>query len=158
MTSAKTKTQNILYQFTFGFLIFGAAVAFVAAVHPDLRSSVRSATRTDFRQVLSTARGNLTGDGKQYTVAKIKTRDSLSLEVYETLEDGGTKLIERMILPDFRDGYFSFNGQATNLAIEDINEDGRPEILAPSFDQNLVGHLNVYTFNPDRKEFETILR
>lgn len=136
-----------LAQFMYGGLAVAMSTLIVAAVHPELRSSVRGALLPEYRKVLSTARGDLMGNGTIFTVAKIKTRDSLSLEVYELLADGGTRLTQRVILEDKRDGYFNFNGQATNLAIDDINQDGRPEILAPSFDQNLVGHLNILTYS-----------
>ncbi len=135
-----------------------AAVMVIAAVHPDVRSSVRGTFVKDYRTVVSTAKGNLAGDSRLFTVTKIKTRDSMSLEIFETLGNGQQKLVERIALADTRDGYFDFNGQATNLAIDDIDGDGQPEILVPTFDNNLVGRLNVYNFDASSKTFNKMIR
>jgi hypothetical protein len=67
-------------------------------------------------------------------------------------------LVERIEITDARDAFFSFNGQATNLAIDDVNGDGRPEILVPTFDRNLVGRLNVFEYNNDTREFSKVIR
>lgn len=130
----------------------------VVALHPDVRSGVRTAVMGDYRQVVSTAQGHLAGDARMFTVAKVKTRDSLSLEIFETVGNGQQKLVEKIALADSRDGFFDFNGQATNLAIDDINGDGRPEILAPTFDNNMVGRLNVYNFDPESNSFQKSIR
>lgn len=135
-----------------------AAIMVIAALHPDVRSSVRGTFVRDFRNVVSTAKGNLAGDSRMFTVTKIKTRDTLSLEIYENLVSGQQKLVERIALADSRDGYFDFNGQATNLAIDDIDGDGQPEILVPTFDNNLVGRLNVYNFDASSKTFNKVIR
>lgn len=150
-----------------------AIVGFVAVIHPDVRTSVRSSLRSDFRTVVSTAKGDLSGTGVMFTVAKIKTRDNIYLEIFETVieqtlddesETGSSKgssqqrLVERIEIADARDAFFSFNGQATNLAIDDVNGDGRPEILVPTFDRNLVGRLNVFEYNNDKREFSRVIR
>lgn len=149
-----------------------AIVGFVAVVHPDVRTSVRSSLRSDFRTVVSTAKGDLSGTGVMFTVAKIKTRDNIYLEIFETVIeqtlDGDSetassgseapRLVERIEITDARDAFFSFNGQATNLAIDDVNGDGRPEILVPTFDRNLVGRLNVFEYNNDTREFNRVIR
>ena len=120
---------------------------------PDIRNTIRGHLLKDYRIVVSTAQGNLTGSNEVYTVAKIKTRTNMFLEIYAPAVDGFAKLVEKIELSDRRDGFFSFNGQATNLAIEDIDGDGRQEILAPSFDNDLVGHLQVFKYNANRRSF-----
>jgi hypothetical protein len=149
-----------------------AIVGFVAVVHPDVRTSVRGSLRSDFRTVVSTAKGDLSGTGVMFTVAKIKTRDNIYLEIFETVIEqtldgesttassgsAAPRLVERIEITDARDAFFSFNGQATNLAIDDVNGDGRPEILVPTFDRNLVGRLNVFEYNNDTREFSKVIR
>ncbi len=147
-----------------------AIVGFIAVVHPDVRTSVRSSLRSDYRTVVSTAKGDLSGTGIMFTVAKVKTRDNIYLEIFETVVDqtlgsennsetsSTPRLVERIEISDARDAFFSFNGQATNLAIDDVNGDGRPEILAPTFDRNLVGRLNVFEYNNDTREFSRVMR
>ncbi len=154
------KPINLLAAFNFGrgILIVLFAAMLVAALHPAVRSAMRGSITHDYRMIVSTARGDLLKNGTELTVAKIRTRDSLFLEIYEPRNDGGQKLIGRIQLPDQKDGFFNFNGNATNLAIDDIDGDGRLEILAPSFDQNMVGHLNIYHYDQDSREFSRSLR
>jgi hypothetical protein len=144
-----------------------SALGFIAAVHPDVRASVRGSLRADYRTVVSTARGDLSGTGTIYTVAKVKTRDNIYLEIFETImeqtESGKSatatqRQVERIEISDARDAFFSFNGQATNLAIDDVNGDGRPEILVPTFDRNLVGRLNVIEYDQDAQSFTKVVR
>lgn len=139
-----------------------AVAAFVAVVHPDVRASVRGSLRSDYRTVVSTAKGDLNGSGSLFTVAKVKTRDNIYLEIFETVAGTAAEtaphLVERIELSDSRDAYFNFNGQATNLAIDDVDGDGRPEILAPTFDRNLVGRLNVFQYNDSTREFQKVIR
>lgn len=128
------------------------------AIHDGIRQTLRGHLLSGSRVVLSTTNAKLVLGGSDYTIAKIKGNDRLFVEIYENLANGGGSiLVEKFYLPDNRDGFFDFNGQATNLAIFDIDDDGAPEILAPSFDQNLVGRLNVYSFSPDRKNFDTLM-
>lgn len=106
--------------------------------------------------VLSTIERDYFEDGRKIVFAKIKTLRGLFIDVYEKVPDGFQKPISRVRLPDDNDGFFHFRGQATNLALEDIDGDGRDEILAPSFDENHVAHLNVYTYNPATEQFEML--
>lgn len=141
---------------TAGLII--CALAMFASVQPELRATIRAASLSDRRSVLSTVDGNLLGDAVRFTVAKIRTRDALFIEIYEKPEEGTMKLVEKVQLADTRDGYFSFNGRATNLALTDIDGDGRPEILAPSFDADLIGRLNVYKYVPGSKGLQRIVQ
>ncbi|MES2854621.1 MAG: hypothetical protein V4692_02105 [Bdellovibrionota bacterium] len=150
--------QNAAFMFARASLVALFAVMLIATLHPDLRAGVRSVVMTDYRTVIATAQGKLSADDVNYSVVKVKTRDSLALEIYQNGADGEQKLIEKIIMPDIKDGYFSFDNQTTNLAIDDIDGDGRMEILAPSFDKNLVGRLNVYNFDVESKAFQRVLR
>lgn len=142
-----------------GALGFLCLMGIVAALDPGLRAGLRAAVLTDDgRSVLSTAQGRLLGDASVFTVAKIKTREALYLEIYETLSEGQSKFVEKIELTDARDGYFDFNGRATNLAIADLDGDGRPEILAPSFDDDLIGRLNVFKYDPTSRGFQRTVR
>ncbi len=132
-------------------------VAMAIVLHPTLRYGARSYVNNDHRTVVSTARGDLLGNGKSFTVVKVKTHENLFLEIYEPIADGTTRLVSKISLADKKDGYFSFNGQATNLAIASIDGESSPEIVAPSFDQNLVGHLNVFKYDPLSKEFQRVM-
>ena len=49
-----------------------------------------------------------------------------------------------------------FQGQATNLGLYDINNDNIPEILAPTYDNKLNPHLNVYSYDSEIKKFKLL--
>jgi hypothetical protein len=129
----------------------------VSALHPGLRSAVRGTFAKDYRSVLSSVHGDLLGNGTDYTIVKVKTRDNLFLEIYDSVKNGSSHLVSRIDIADKKDGFFSFNGQATNLALDDIDGDGKLEIIVPSFDQNLVGHLNLYRYNQDVKGLQRVI-
>jgi hypothetical protein len=161
MTTAATtnpKLMNMVYHAARGILILLALIMVAVALHPDFRFAARTTLLKEQRTIVSTAHGNLTGDGRDLTVAKIKTRDNLFVEIYESRDDGSQRLVERIELQDKRDGYFNFNGQATNLAIDDIDGDGKAEILVPSFDQSLIGHINVYHYDKTAGGFLKAMR
>ncbi len=139
-------------------LAIGCVLAFTAALHPSTRAGIRSALLQDYRTVLSSVQSQLTGGGSSYLIAKIETRDKLSLEIYKNDLTNGPYLVEKIDIPDSTDGYFSFSGHASSLALDDIDGDGVLEILAPSFDRDLVGHLNIFRFNPSSQGIERVVR
>lgn len=143
-----------IWKFSFVALF---AASLLTALHPEVRSQVRNSVLADYRMVVSTTTGDLSSDGTPFSIVKIKTRNDLFLEVYRGSHEGKYELVEKIHMPEQRDGYFSFNGEATNLAVSDIDGDGRPEILVPSFDRDLVGHLNVFRFDPNAKNFQKVL-
>lgn len=154
----KINLKPTLMNSALAVLVLLFAASLFSALHPTARYEIRGTLLKDYRSVVSSAYGDLLGNGSKFTVIKVKTRDSLLLEVYQAVGNGTTQLVSRIDMTDKKDGYFNFNGQATNLAIDDIDGDGKPEIIAPSFDQNLVGHLNIYQYNEGSKGFERILQ
>jgi hypothetical protein len=132
---------------------------FVVVLDTNLRSSIRSVLRPEYRVILAVAQADLKGAGLPMQILKVKTHEGLFLEVYSNKDEKSginQELLASVRLPDKKDGYFTFNGQVTNLAIDDIDNDNQPEILATSFDNDLVAHLNVYRFVPGRKELELV--
>jgi len=127
--------------------------AFATVLHTSSREKVRDYFMPEQRVLISTVMGDVLGDGTPVQVAKIRTRDSLILEVYIPAKDGSRLMIDRIVLDEKRDGYFTLNGNLTNLAIDDVDGDNQLEILAPAFDQNLTAHLNVFKFDRSSKTF-----
>ena len=60
---------------------------------------------------------------------------------------GNISLLEKYQLPDDHDAYFNFGGTMSNLVVADIEKTGTPQIVVPSFDKDLIGHLNVFQFD-----------
>jgi len=135
-----------------------ATLLTVVAAVPGFRQYFRDYFLADKRTVLARVDGLLQsatgGAGDSVSVIKVQTIDTLSLEIYSKTEGSGQLVFQkRIILPERRDGYFTFRGNATNLVLSDVDGDGFNEIIAPSFDDNLVPRLNVYKYQPQSQSF-----
>ena len=124
----------------------------ISALHPTIRGFIRSYFVKEYREVLSIATGAIEA-GKTFKVIKIKTSKGLFIEVYGDSPNQIRPLLDRIKLPDNKDGYFMIKGQATNLALKDIDGDNSMEIIVPTYDSNLVAHLNVYKYDPFSRRF-----
>lgn len=140
----------------FSVLMLLAAALLAAALTPSVRTSVQGYLAGVGREVLATAEGDVLNDSSTAKVIKYRNRDGIWLEVIKDEGDGKSRLVDRLPLPDKHDGLFNFQGHVTRLAIADIDQDGTMELLAPTFDQQLVPHLNVFRYNKDLKKFEPV--
>ncbi|MNL29108.1 hypothetical protein D3C87_1507820 [compost metagenome] len=130
------------------------AVTTVAVV-PSLKNKARDFFVKGDRSILAKVEGSLTADGPRVTVLKIKTQGELSVEVYEQ-KDEGLHLMSRLTLDENRDGYFSLQGNATNLALTDVDGDGVMEVVAPTYDDQMVPRLNIFKYNAEAKSFDRV--
>jgi len=152
--SARKDFSKVLLSL-FGILIMVTSLFLV--LDPNLRNRVRSLFRADARKVLTTVSGDLMGNGENLTVVKVKTKEGLLLEIYRYQEErGSSQLIERIELEDRRDGYFHYNGIATNLVLDDINNNKRLDLITSSFDEDFVAHLSIFEFDPLTGAFQPI--
>lgn len=139
-------------------LLYGAGVlvliAFTVVLVPAIHQYFRKLIHQPYRQIISTTTGDILKDGKTFQILKIQTQQGLSLEIYGNPENGLRPLVDKIHLPDRQNGYIYFQQQSTPLALHDIDGDETLEILAPTFDDELVAHLNVYKFNRDTHLFE----
>ena len=94
------------------------------------------------------------GDGHPVKVLKLQTPEGVQVEIYNSPEGAGSSLIDRIRLQDRHNGFFDFQGEASQLAILDVNGDGLYEIIAPTFDERLNAHLNIFRYNPEVRRFE----
>jgi hypothetical protein len=137
-----------------GIPILVAVLAGLTVALPSWREKVQSHLFHPEREVLATAEGDLLGDGTSVKVIKFRGGEGIFLEVVKTDDDGASRPVDRILLPDKHDGLFNFQGHVTRLAIADIDHDGKMELLAPTFDNQLVPHLNVFRYNPSIGRFE----
>lgn len=138
----------------FSVLMLLAAATLAALLTPSIRQSVQNHFALKGREILATAEGDLLNDSTQVKVIKYRTNEGIWVEVMKPQASGGSQLIDRILLPDKHDGLFNYQGHVTRLAIADIDQDGTMELLAPTFDQQLVPHLNVFRYNPALTKFE----
>lgn len=142
--------------------LFVAILAVIAllvttvAVVPKFREPVRDYFSPEHRVILAKVSGDLTGRGLKVSILKIKTRDSLALEIYNEENPDDVTLMAKITLPERRDAYFQLRGNATNLGLSDVDGDSTLEILAPTFDEQMVARLNIYKYNAATKSFERI--
>lgn len=130
--------------FTFSVVVF---------FYSPLRQSWRIFFGGPEREILSVAVGHAIPDG-DVRVVKVATHEGLFLEIYGMPKDGLEPLIDRVKLPDKRDAFFQFKGRATNLALQDMDGDQVYEIIAPTYDDALVPHINIYRYNSANAHFE----
>lgn len=135
-------------------MILIAVAVFAVVALPSLREAAQAYFVHPGQEILATAEGNLLNDGSPCKVIKVRNADGLYVEIFKMLPNGDTQIVDRIQLPDKHDGLFNFQGHVTRLAIADIDNDGKFELLAPSFDNQLVPHLNVFRYNPDLRKFE----
>lgn len=120
----------------------------------SIRSWVRDVFINSERSILATADGYLTKNSL-VTVVKVKTADTLSLEIYTRKpETDQLEFLKRIVLPEKRDAHFTFRGNAVNLVLTDLDGDGNLEIITPSFDENLIPRLHVFSYAPETNTFK----
>lgn len=148
---------NVQRWLLFSVPAFVALLLLVAAVTPSVRETIQNYFSHPGHEVLATAEGDLLGDGSVTKVIKYRASEGLYVEILKMNEKRESVLVDRILLPDKHDGLFNFQGHVTRLAITDINNDGKMELLAPTFDNQLVPHLNVFRYNPAIGRFELFL-
>lgn len=131
-----------------------AMALITVAVVPSLRNSVKNAFLSANRDILAKVSGRLSADGPQITVLKIKSKNTIFIEIYSQEESGELVLMSKIPLFDARDGHVLMQGNATNLAITDVDKDGQLEIVVPTYDDQSVPRLNIFRYNPLNKAFD----
>lgn len=139
-------------------LIFSllALIFMVVVGVPSWRTSVQEYFTKPEHDILATAEGDLLGDGSNCKVIKYMGSEGVYVEIRKLKPDGNSDLVDRVLMPDKHDGLFNFQGHVTRLAIYDIDQDGKLEVLAPTFDNQLIPHMNILKYNSDSRHFDLI--
>lgn len=138
-----------------GLALIAMALTVVAVV-PSLRSKVKDAFISTNRKIVAKVDGTLGKNGPKVVILKIQSGSALSLEVYQSEEQGGLTLLSKLPLYETRDGFVLVQGNATNLALVDVDKDGTLEIVAPTYDEQMVPRLNIFRFNSDTSSFDRV--
>jgi len=139
-----------------GGLLLVALIVTAVAITPSWRQAVRDLVSPEQRVILAKITGDLTGQGLQVMVLKIQVRDSLILEIYSVENSEENAMMAKIVLPEKRDAYFQLKGNATNLGLADVDNDGTLEIIAPTFDDQMIARLNIYKFNSATRSFDRL--
>lgn len=161
MTDAKLMPMNVSRSRIFNYILLGTmALAAISGLLilfvPGWRNAVRAGFVPQHREILSTLEGDLLSDGSRVKVVKYKTLKGIGVEILGPATDGSRPLIDRLEINDRHDGFFDFHGQASRLAILDVDGDNKVELIAPTFDEDLVAHLNIFKYNPEVGRFEPL--
>lgn len=152
-----TKSESIFKRkevAVIGVLALVAMTLITVAVIPSLRTKVKDAFTDSDRIVVAKVSGSLSPQGPRVTILKIKKSKDLTLEIYFTDDNEVLSLMAKLPLFETRDGYFLLQGNATNLALTDVDKDGSPEVVAPTYDEQMVPRLNIFKYNSDTKGFD----
>lgn len=130
-------------------------IATVVALNPAWKARIKGLVFSDERQILAKTSAYLSTEGPFVSVFKIREGSQIFLEIFSS-GDGqeAPKLLQKIQLAPGQDGYFNFQGNATNLAISDADKDGVMDVLAPTFDEQMTPRLNVYRYSPTLQRFE----
>jgi len=128
------------------------SIAILATPEGVVHSKITSSYKKD-HGILSLVNGDLLHDGSSIKVVKLKTAEGIVLEFYNEALNGSRSKINRVIMPDTEDGFFNYHGQAIQLAVVDLDGDGKMELIAPTFDEKLFARLNPYHYDTEQKAF-----
>ena len=155
MTSQDTTFQKKEITLMAVLALIAMAMLTVAIV-PSFRTAVKDALIPNERIILAKVSGSISPDGPRVTILKIRTKDALTLEIYSDEPESENSLLARVPLFENRDGYFVVNGNATNLALTYVDQDGTMEIVAPTYNDQMVPRLNIFKYNRASKNFDRV--
>lgn len=154
MAMQRFTSRGLLTIFSLSFLLM---VVTAIALIPSLRNKVRGWAFSSERQILAKSSGYVTSEGPFVSVFKIREDGGLFLEIYTNpTPEGEPNLLQRIDLQETRDGYVNFQGNATNLALSDTDQDGAMDLIVPSFDEQMTPRLNIFRFNRALQSFEKL--
>ncbi len=120
---------------------------------PHYRQQVVNKWLAKDTQVLSVVYGDLLHNGSLVKVVKSQTHQGIALDFYSDFHSGGRYLISRVEIPNVTDGFFDDRGQAVQMAVADLDGDGKMELLAPTFNRQMIAYLNPYHFSKQENGF-----
>ncbi|MFK8137478.1 MAG: hypothetical protein AB8E15_03870 [Bdellovibrionales bacterium] len=144
------KSNSEFLYYSLGLGVF--TLSLMISLHPGMRYEIRTSLDLNKRVVLGTITANIIGEADSIQkIIKVRDGNGIYIEVYSMSDS--EELLGKLAIPDAHDGYFNIQGESSNLMVNDIDGDSYPEIIAPSFDKNLVAHLNVFKFDRETNSF-----
>jgi hypothetical protein len=139
----------MMFKFKFIKMMFIAvhSLSLISVFHPSIRGAIKHAIKGSDRNILSSVRAKLDNSDSEFNILKVRSENNLFLEIYSTDSSGSISLVEKFQLPDNHDAYFNFGGVMSNLVVAGFEQNGQSQIVVPSFDKDLVGHLNIFQFD-----------
>ena len=104
-------------------------------------------------ELIAVSKGDIDGDGTLIKVLKFKTKTGIRVEFLKETNDGTREYLRSYTIRHPYNGFFEYRGNSIQLAMSDVDGDGVMEVLAPTFDRQLMAHLNVYYYDSHRNDF-----
>ncbi|MDE0119529.1 MAG: hypothetical protein OXM55_05925 [Bdellovibrionales bacterium] len=136
------------------FVFFILNVGSTVILFSPMRQGVQSWLVSEEKKLLSVVHSrDLIYDGTPIKVVKFQTLKGIVLEFYSKHQNGYHALVTRVEIPSAKDGFFDHRGQAVQLAVVDLDGDGKMELLSPTFNEHLQASLNPYHYSTEAKAF-----
>ncbi len=132
------------------------AIAFIGITQvPAVRASLSSLLKNQQRTVLAKLTGFFSNEQVEMLILKVRDSAGLQIEIYEVNRKQDTQVLKQKFdLSEDADSYVTIDKNSTNLALQDVDQDGILDIIAPSVDRNGNLRLNTFRFNSELKMFE----
>lgn len=142
------------------FLLIAAAFSAAVSVIPSWRQKAQEHLLHSDRKILAKVVTQIDlHKPEEFLIFKIQQGDQLFVEVYkQNKADGQTEsqFMTKILLSEKKDAFVNFQGNATNLAVTDMDHDGKQEIIIPSYDNEVTPRLNIYKYNEETQSFDRI--
>lgn len=144
-----SQKKSILFFILLAFLFAGLTVI------PAVRTKLQALLNTQQRVVLAKISGYFSAEQNYYLILKVKDAAGLQIEVYEQSTEPNSQIFKQKFdLSEDSDSYVTLDKNSTNLALQDVDQDGNLDIVTPSVDRNGNLRLNTFRFNSESKLFE----
>ena len=137
-------------------MLLATVVTTTISAIPSWRQKVRLYFHPNDREILAKIVTQMGSENETFSIFKIKQQDDFLIEVYKNNPSGEDSFLTKIPLNEKKDAYFNFKGNATNLALSDIDSDGVPELLVPGYDSDSSPRLNIFKFNKDSQAFDLL--
>lgn len=144
-----------MYKIALSIISLIAIAVTLLLVQPQWKEKVRDLILRDSYALLAEEEADIRNDGSIIRVSKLKINGKIYLRFFEMNGDVW-KPIQTILLPDSYDGYATIAGDPKNLAILNLDDDGLLEVIAPTFDKDMIAYLNIYKYSIDSKAFTKI--
>jgi hypothetical protein len=140
------------------FLLVAAAFSAAVSVIPSWRRQAQAFFFNSDRKILAKVVTPIDlRKPEEFLIFKIQQNDQLFVEVYKKNSSQEEAIfLTKILLAEKKDAFVNFQGNATNLAVSDMDRDGILEIIIPSYDNEVTPRLNIYKYNESSGSFDRL--
>jgi len=135
-------------------LFFASIGMSILLFQPAVREMTTEWVYSTDRKILSIVKTEISEEPIHFL--KVRVANVIYLEVYRPGMDRAQELLARAELTDSKDAFYKLPSGESNLFLQDVDGDGNPEVVAPSYDKNMIAHLNIYQFDLSSKELRKL--